>query len=142
MSKAEKNTVASGDREELVPRNGATSIVWTWFGFRASDVKQEVICKECNKVVSAPQSNTTNLFNHLKKHHKPKYEECMKAKANVNSQNPRPCPAPTQTTITATLHQAEPYPSTSQRHAEITDAMSFYLAKVMCPINTVSTLKF
>ena len=87
-----------------MPRNGATSIVWTCFGFRASDVKQEhVICKESNKVVSAPQSNTTNLFNHLKKHHKPKYEQCMKAKAYVNSQNPRPCPAPTQTTITATL---------------------------------------
>ena len=63
MLKAEKNPVASGDREELVPRNGATSIVWTCFGFRASDVKQEqVICEEGNKVVSAPQSNTTNLF--------------------------------------------------------------------------------
>jgi len=46
MSKAEKNTVASGDGEELVPRNGATSMVWTCFGFRASDVKQQqVICK-------------------------------------------------------------------------------------------------
>ena len=121
MSKAEKNTVASGDAEELVPRNGVTSIVWTCFG--------QVICKECNKVVSSPQSNTTNLFNHLKKHHKPKYEECMKAKANVNSQNPCPCPAPTQTTITATLHWAVPYPSTSQRRAEITDAITFYLAK-------------
>ena len=66
----------------------------------------------------------------------------MKAKANVNSQNPRRCPAPTQTTITATLHRAVAYPSTSQRHAEITDAISFYLAKDMCPINTVSTLKF
>ena len=65
----------------------------------------------------------------------------MKAKADVNSQNPRPCPAPTQTTITATLHRAEPHPSTSQRRAEITDAISFYLAKDMCPINTVSTLK-
>ena len=52
----------------------------------------------------------------------------MKVKANVNSQNPRPCPAPTQTTITATLHRAEPYPSTSQRHAEKTDTISFYLS--------------
>ena len=113
----EKNTVASGDREELVLQNGATSIVWTCFGFRASDVKQEqVICKECNKVVSAPQSNATNLFNHLKKHHKPKYEECMKAKANVNSQNPRPCPAPTQITITATLqYPIHPPPKDTQK---------------------------
>ena len=66
----------------------------------------------------------------------------MKAKANVNSQNHRLCPAPTQTTITETVHRAVPYPSTSQRHAEITDAISFCLAKDMCPINTVNTLKF
>ncbi|KAI2655656.1 E3 SUMO-protein ligase ZBED1 [Labeo rohita] len=61
----------------------------------------------------------------------------MKAKANAGPPNPRPCPAPAQTSITATLHRATPYPSTSQRHSEITDAITFYLAKDMCPINTV-----
>ena len=66
----------------------------------------------------------------------------MKAKANAGPQNPRQCSAPAQATITATLHRATPYPSTSQRHAEITDAITFYLAKDMCPINTVNNEGF
>ena len=66
----------------------------------------------------------------------------MKAKANAGPQNSCPCPLPTQTTITATLHGATTYPSTSQRHDEITDVITFYLAKDMCPINTVSNEGF
>ncbi|XP_036940317.1 E3 SUMO-protein ligase ZBED1-like [Acanthopagrus latus] len=133
----------TGDEEPLVPREAAKSTVWSFFGFRASDIDQkDVICKECHRVVSAPKGNTTNLFNHLKTHHKQKYDECMKAKANAGPPNPRQCPAPTQTTITATLHRATPYPSTSQRHAEITDAITFYLAKDMCPISAVSNKGF
>ena len=113
------------------------------FGFRASDVNQEqIICTECIRVVSAPHSNTSNLFNHLKNHHKPQYDECIKARANVTSLNLRPCPTSTQKTITATLHSTTAYPSTSQRHTEITDAIAFHLAKDMCPINTVSNEGF
>lgn len=41
--------------------------------------------KECCRVVSAPQSNTTNLLNHLKKHHKLHYDECTKAKKRHKS---------------------------------------------------------
>ena len=84
---------------------------------------------ECVRVVSAPHTNTTNLFNHLKNHHKPQYDECIMAKANVTSLNLRPCPTSTQKTITATLHSATAYPSTSQRHTETTDAIAFHLAK-------------
>lgn len=106
------DTAASGG-EDLIPRKGSTSAVWKFFGFRTDDVDQkEVICKECQRVVSVPQRNTTNLLNHLKKH-KPKYDECMKTKANAGPLNPHPCPAPTQTTIMATLHRTTPYPSTS-----------------------------
>ena len=102
---------------------------------RSSDVNQEqIICTECVRVVSAPHTNTTNLFNHLKNHHKPQYDECIMAKANVTSLNLRPCPTSTQKTITATLHSATAYPSTSQRHTETTDAIAFHFAKDMCPI--------
>ena len=73
MSGAEDSgaSAPTGDEDPLVSPKGATSPVWTLFGFRAGDVDQkDVICKERHRVVS--QSNTTNLFNHLKKHHKPK----------------------------------------------------------------------
>ena len=61
MSGAEGDDKATfGGEEELVPRNGSSSVVWKCFGFRNSDVNQEkIICKECNRVVSAPQGNTT-----------------------------------------------------------------------------------
>ena len=68
--------------------------------------QEQIICTECVRVVFAPHSNTTNLFDHLKNHHKPQYDECIKAKANVNSLNLRPCPTSTQKNITATLHRA------------------------------------
>lgn len=35
--------------------------------------------------MSVPQSNTINLFNHLKAHHKLLYDECMKAKQNATA---------------------------------------------------------
>ena len=35
--------------------------------------KNKIICTECVRVVSAPHSDTTNLFNHLKNHHKPQF---------------------------------------------------------------------
>ncbi|XP_057694544.1 E3 SUMO-protein ligase ZBED1-like [Corythoichthys intestinalis] len=128
--------------EELLPRRRSSSVIWAHFGFRASDTQQEVvICKECGRVVPAPQGNTTNLFNHLRTHHKNKHEECIRARATLASQNPY---QPTQPKIPATqsLHRESQYSSTAQRHAEITDAIAYYLAKDMCPIDTVSNEGF
>ncbi|ROL48813.1 hypothetical protein DPX16_22332 [Anabarilius grahami] len=48
----------------------------------------------------------------------------------------------TQTSIEASLFSASPYPSTSQRHSEITNAVAFHLAKDMCSINTVTNEGF
>ena len=80
-----------------------------------------------------------NLFNNLKKHHKVQYDQCMRAKK---------CVAKTKNTTSsqasneASLLRASPYPSTSQRHSEITNAVAFHLAKDMCPINTVTNEGF
>ena len=139
--KGRLNKISGAEGEELVPRIGSSSVVWKFWGFRTSDVNREqIICTECVRVVSAPHSNTTNLFNHLKSHHRPQYDECMKAKSKITTLNH--LPFPTQKTITATLHGATVYPSTSQRHTEVTDAIAFHLAKDMCPINTVSNEGF
>lgn len=43
----------------------------------------------------------------------------------------------TQSSFEASLFSASPYPSTSQRHSEITNAVAFHLAKDMCQINTM-----
>ena len=61
----------------------------------------------------------------------------MKAKS-VASAIDASCLTSTQTSIKASPYIAAPYPSRSQRHPEITNAITFHLAKDMCPINTVS----
>lgn len=43
------------------------------------------------------KGNTTNSFDHLKKHHKFKYDVYMKAKAKANSGQLNPCLCPSQT---------------------------------------------
>ncbi|CAI5637539.1 unnamed protein product, partial [Oreochromis niloticus] len=47
-----------------------------------------------------------------------------------------------QTSIHATLYNATKYPTSSQRHKEITNAVTFFLAKEHCSINTVNNPGF
>ena len=44
----------------------------------------------------------------------------------------------TQSSIKDKLYNATAYPPSSCRHKEITDAITYMIAKDMCPINTVS----
>ncbi|XP_057208062.1 E3 SUMO-protein ligase ZBED1-like [Triplophysa rosa] len=87
-------------------------------------------------IVAAPQGNTTNLYNHLKRHHKIQYELAMRDKGATPKYASR---LTTQTSITQTLHGASPYPLSSQRHKDITNAIAYHLAKDMIPINTVTS---
>lgn len=92
--------------------------MWKYFGFKQDDEGQSnVICKACFAIVAAPQSNTTNLYQHLKRHHKVQYDEAVQGKKSSES---RPT---TQTYITDTLHNATPYPRNSNRSKDITEAI-------------------
>ncbi len=67
-------------------RTGTSSVVWKHFGFELSDVEQKkIVCKLCRTIVSAPQGNTTNLFNHLKINHKVVYDEVIKEQKTQKS---------------------------------------------------------
>ncbi|KAL2085940.1 hypothetical protein ACEWY4_019260 [Coilia grayii] len=120
------------EHTELVPKKGSHSVVWKYFGFKQDDDKQsEVHCKVCSALVGTKHGNTTNLYNHLKRHHKVQYDEAV-SKNSENASHPTK-----QTSITATIHNATPYPPNSSRHKEITAGISYHLAKDMAPINTV-----
>ena len=107
-----------------------------WKYFRINDEGQSnVICKACFAIVAAPQSNTTNLYQHLKRHHKVQSDEAVQGKKSSESH------PTTQTSITDTLHNATPYPRYSSRSKEITDAIAYHLAKDMVPINNSSLIK-
>ncbi|XP_073708964.1 E3 SUMO-protein ligase ZBED1-like [Garra rufa] len=143
MSQSVENSGGDGESEnvtKLVQKKGAHSTVWNFFGFKPEDDAQTVIiCKQCFGIVAAPQGNTTNLYNHLKRHHKIQYELAMKDKGATTQSTSRQT---TQTSITQTLYGASPYPSSSQRHKEITNAIAYHLAKDMAPINTVQNEGF
>ncbi|XP_057181274.1 E3 SUMO-protein ligase ZBED1-like [Triplophysa rosa] len=122
----------------LVPQKGSYSAVWNFFGFDECDVDQvRVLCKLCSCSFKTSQGNTTNLVNHLKSHHRVQYQEFQRLKtqhaSTLNTQ-----PSTTQTTIKGTLFNAIPYSPCSQRHKEITEAITYHLAKDMCPLATVS----
>jgi tRNA (cytidine32/guanosine34-2'-O)-methyltransferase len=133
--------MAEKQPETLVEKKGRTSsVIWRHFGFKSSDVEQkEIVCKVCHAVVSAPQGNTTNLFNHLKFSHKVVYDKVLTEQKTQKSARPSTSTtAATQSSIEDTLYNAAPYPTGSRRHREITEAVTFMLAKDMCPISTVN----
>ena len=81
-SEQEEDSDDQPRQSELVPKRGATSIAWTWFGFEKSDTDQKnVLCKVCRKPVPSPDSNTTNLFYHLRMNHDKQYGESLRMKS-------------------------------------------------------------
>lgn len=58
---AESRAAAGSTVEESVPKRGATTVEWKWFGFKRSDEQQTVVvCRKCltnnNKFISPPQA--------------------------------------------------------------------------------------
>ncbi|XP_010772682.1 zinc finger BED domain-containing protein 1-like [Notothenia coriiceps] len=133
----------SGESERevvLVPKKGPhSSSVWNFFGFDPDDDLQKVVhCKHCSRMVATTSGNTTNLLNHLQRHHKIQYALAKKDNPKKKS-NPQ---TTTQTSISQTLFNGTPYSHSSRRHKEITKAITFYLAKDMASINTVQNEGF
>lgn len=127
---------ASGSASEvLVPKKGPhSSSMWNFFGFAPDDdLQKQAICMQCHGIVKTKSGNTINLLNHFERHHKIQYEQATKD----NPKKKKPGRPTTQTSITQTLYNATPYPDSSRRHKEITEAVTFFLAKDMASMNTV-----
>ncbi|CAL9689321.1 unnamed protein product [Knipowitschia caucasica] len=125
---------------ELVCKKGATSVVWSWFGFRPSDTRQNTIfCKICKRSVVAKGGNTTNLFHHLKQKHLLEYNKAVKAREEASASTDdvvRP-KKHTQQTIGVTLNNGAPYEKGSKRWGDLTNAVTRCLARDMMPIQSV-----
>ena len=132
------------ERQPLVGRKGKTnSVVWKHFGFEESDSEQtKVLCKICYATVSATYGNTTNLFNHLKSKHRVIHDQALKEQKDSKMKSSSTPATTTQSSIKDTLYNATAYPTSSRRHKEVTDAVTFMIGKDMCPINTVSAPGF
>ncbi len=127
--------------EELVPKRGATSVAWTWFGYEKSDTDQKtVLCKLCRTPVPTTGSNTTNLFYHLRKNHVKEYGQSLQmrgTKEPSGAQN-----KPQSKTIEQAFACGTPYNRDSRRWQEIREAIATYICKDMAPIYTVEKQGF
>ena len=74
--------------QPLIGKKGnANSVVLKHFGFEESDSEQtKILCKICHATVSAPQGNTTNLFNHLKSTHRVIHDQVVKEQKNLKNE--------------------------------------------------------
>lgn len=136
------DTTTHGVQEEvLLPKRGGTSMIWLHFGFKTSDTEQKTaVCKLCDKTIPAPGGNTTNLFYHLKKVHGMEYRRTPKIRAKPSSGTAgASCEKKTysQPQIKQSFANGTPYEKTSQRHKQITSAISRYICKGMVPVYVV-----
>lgn len=144
-SQQTETAMQAASQEVLLPKRGGTSVIWLHFGFKSSDTEQKtVMCKLCQKTVSAPDANTTNLFYHLKKVHEKEYrrieemrrkESCETARASGEKKYSQP-------KIKESFIKSTPYEKTSQRHKEITCAILHYICKGMTPVYAVEKGSF
>ena len=98
------------------------------------------ICLYCKRSVVARNSNTSNLFSHLRTQHPAKYELAMKAKKKAKGKGKATGTSPRsgiQNLIDESFAQMKRYDRKSKRWQRLTDAVTYYLAKDMVPFYTV-----
>ncbi|XP_073457240.1 E3 SUMO-protein ligase ZBED1-like [Aquarana catesbeiana] len=140
----------AGEREQLLPKKcSSTSVVWSWFGFTASDEEQTTPrCKLCLKAVVGG-SSTTNLFQHLKRKHAAEFEKCcLLRKENhstgisASSSTLGSGPFAKQTTLEQSFLHGVPYEKSGPRWKAITEAITLYIATDMLPVYSVEKRGF
>ncbi|KAL4006660.1 nucleobindin [Sarotherodon galilaeus] len=145
MQQTETATQAAQE-EALLPKRGGTSVIWLHFGFNSTDTEQKTpICKLCYKTIPAPHGNTTNLFYHLQKAHEKEYSRIQKIRAKPSCGTTGAIWEKknySQPKIQQSFAQGTPYEKTSQRHKQITEAISRYICKGMAPVYVVEKDSF
>ena len=134
--------VTVGDEDgdgDLVEKKGTTSYVWNFFGIKKDDDtdKDSIICRICRKSILARGGNTSNLSSHLRNHHPKEYAAVTKAKESKKKLPTERFYKTKQATLLATIERKQPYPTSSKRAQEITNALSQFIAKEMMPFNIV-----
>ena len=131
---------------ELVSKDKATSLVWNYFGFEAGEDgkpinSEKAICRIATgcrkKPVLAKGGNTSNLLTHLKRHHHKQYAELIEAQEKKKSKENGLKASQGQTKLKAVEQSAAKYVRGSKKWQELTDSVSFCIAKDMMPMYTV-----
>ncbi len=105
---------------------------------------QQLFCKACTDKFRTSDGNTTNLFHHLKRQHPKQYAESQTVRrpATLQPTEATGNARPKQTTLTLAFDKSTLYVKTSKPWKEVTEAVTFYLAKDKISIKIVENEGF
>ena len=127
---------------ELVPKGKTTSPVWRFFGFEAGadgNPKNEelAVCRIASgcrkKTVMVRGGNTSNLLSH---HHPKEFMEVNQARKGKGAQKVTKS-SKGQASVADLIEREVKYERSSRKWKQLTDSVTFCLAKDMLPMYTV-----
>ena len=130
---------------DIIAKPNTTSPVWAFFGLEASaDGKavspERVLCRLCKTPVQNKSSSTSNLFTHLKRHHPLKHSELLTSTPQSSKHSKKSTHA--QPTITEAIERTRTYQRRSKKWQQLTDSVTYCLAKDMMPLYSVEKVGF
>ena len=137
--------IAAGMAEELLSKIETKSVAWNYFGLKKGSDGNAIddggaICRTCRRRVLAKYGNTSNLMSHLKINHPKLYEDAMKTAKTSRSKS---VPVSVgQSTIEETIERTQKYERKGKRWKELTDSITYCIAKDCLPINIVEGAGF
>ena len=137
--------IAAGMAEELLSKIGTKSVAWNYFGLKKGSDGNAIdgggaICQTCRRRVLAKYGNTLNLMSHLKINHPKLYEDAMKTAKTSRSKSVSVSVG--QSTIEETIERTQKYERKGKRWKELTDSITYCIAKDCLPINIVEGAGF
>ena len=118
--------------------------MWDYFGLQKGvdgNLTEDgcAICQTCRGRVKAKYGNTSNLLSHLKTHHPGVYQEAMKSGKTPRSKTTTSATLlpVAQSTIQESVERAQKYERKGKKWKELTDSITYCIAKDCLPINIV-----
>ena len=112
---------------------------WIYFGFKTDGEgktkdSDRPTCCLCIKRVLAKGGNTSNLLSHLHVHHPSKFDEVKKQQ---KEQSQSSSSKPKQPTIIDAVQRTRKHERNWRKWKQLTDSVTYFLAKNMLPLYTV-----
>ena len=129
---------------DLASKPGMKSIVWDYFGVKKGSNGEivdngMVICRSCRKSVVAKHRNTLNLLAHLRIHHGKLFAEATASMKHGKwpREDITSARETQQPTLAHVLETTQDYERKGKRWRELTDGVTYFLAKDNQPMYTV-----
>ena len=124
--------------DTLVSKKKTKAFVWKYFGFE-TDANGSPLrvdspkCRLCQATVAAKDSNTSNLYSHLRNKHPQEFLIAQRASSSKTKSSHRSA----QASILDSWSKQRPLSSSSKEHKALTNSVTCCLARDMLPLSTV-----